>query len=325
MANPKVTVLMSVYNGERFLRESINSILSQTFKDFEFLIINDGSTDRTKEILESYDDPRIRVVDNDKNVGLTRSLNKGLELAKGEYIARMDADDVSLPERLEEQAGFFDRNPEVVLLGNWVEIIDDGGNITGIIRYPVNHCFIAWTLLFKTCLAHPTVMYRREEVLKIGGYNNSLKYTQDYDLWIRLSRIGKISQIPRILLKIRKLAGSIEYRFQKQQVEIAENVAFYYAKTILSGISDETFLHFFRKTKNVNLRYRQIKEIVSLAKSLKNQFFEINKPDHSCEKEITKDLRYWFMEWAAKNWKKPLVFFYLAFSSIAIRWQNISS
>ncbi|MHA2039282.1 MAG: glycosyltransferase, partial [Promethearchaeota archaeon] len=192
MADPKITVLMPVYNNEKFLRESVDSILNQTFKDFEFIIINDGSTDRTKKILNAYKDFRIRVIDNDKNIGITRSLNKGLGLAKGEYIARMDGDDISLPERLERQVKFLENNPKVVLLGNWVEIIDGDGNLRSITRYPTNHCFITWIFLFKTCLAHPTVMYRKKEVLKINGYNSMLSYTQDYDLWVRLSKIGKI-------------------------------------------------------------------------------------------------------------------------------------
>ena len=325
MVNPKVTVLMSVYNGESYLGASIDSILNQTFKDFEFIIINDGSTDMTKEILESYTDPRISIINNDKNIGLTRSLNMGLELAGSEYIARMDADDVSLPERLEKQVKFLENNPTVILLGNWIEIIDDNGNVRSITRYPTDHCFIAWVLLFKTCLAHPTVMYRRKEVLTIGAYNRELKYTQDYDLWVRLSKAGKIRQIPEVLLKVRKSKGSIEDRFQEQQVEIARDIAFHYAKSIINEIDNDIFLYFFKKTKNNDLTYHQIKKIVSFTKTIKNKFLKIHKPDRSCKNQIAKDVGTWFLVWAAKNWKHPLIFFYLIFSTVTTRLASLNS
>ena len=116
--SPRVTVLMAVYNGERFLAEAVASILDQTFRDFEFLIVNDGSTDRSREIILSFGDPRIRLVDNPENIGLTRSLNRGLELAKGGLIARQDADDISLPERLEREIGFLDGNPKAAIVGS---------------------------------------------------------------------------------------------------------------------------------------------------------------------------------------------------------------
>jgi glycosyltransferase involved in cell wall biosynthesis len=319
MADPKITVLMPVYNNEKFLRESVDSILNQTFKDFEFIIINDGSTDRTKKILNAYKDFRIRVIDNDKNIGITRSLNKGLGLAKGEYIARMDGDDISLPERLERQVKFLENNPKVVLLGNWVEIIDGDGNLRSITRYPTNHCFITWIFLFKTCLAHPTVMYRKKEVLKINGYNSMLSYTQDYDLWVRLSKIGKIGQIPEVLLKIRRFVDSIEDRHREQQLEIAGNIAFHYAKSIMNEINDDIFVYFFKKTKDNNLTYQQIKEIVSLTKNIKKNFFNINNPDHSCRKQIEKDIQKWFSVWAVNNWRNPLIFFYMIFSMMTIK------
>jgi len=118
MDRPKISVIMSVYNGEKYLREAIESILNQTFRDFEFIIINDGSTDKTSEILSSYNDPRIVIINNKRNIGLTKSLNKGLKMVKGEYIARQDADDVSLPERLERMVNFLDMNRDVGLLGS---------------------------------------------------------------------------------------------------------------------------------------------------------------------------------------------------------------
>src|SRR4029079_12299348 len=125
--SPRVTVLMSVYNGERFIEATVRSVLGQTFSEFEFLIVNDGSTDRTRELVASYNDPRVRLVDNNGNIGQTRSLNRGLRMAAGELIARQDSDDVSEPERLRKQVNFMDSHPEVALLGTWYTKIDERG------------------------------------------------------------------------------------------------------------------------------------------------------------------------------------------------------
>ena len=122
---PKITVLMPVYNGEKYLKESIESILKQTFRDFEFLIINDTSTDESEKIIRSFKDSRIKLIKNEKNIGLTKSLNKGLDLAKGEYMARMDADDISLPKRLEIQVAFMDKNPKIGVIGAWAKVIGE--------------------------------------------------------------------------------------------------------------------------------------------------------------------------------------------------------
>ena len=119
MAAPKISVLMSVFNGERYLIKAIDSILNQTFKDFEFIIIDDGSMDSSNAIIRSFDDPRVRLIENEKNIGLTKSLKKGIDLCRGEYIARMDGDDISLPERLKKQVEFMDHNRGVGISGTW--------------------------------------------------------------------------------------------------------------------------------------------------------------------------------------------------------------
>lgn len=134
--SPKVSVVMSVYNGEKYLPETIDSILNQTFKDFEFIIINDGSTDKTAKILTSYDDPRIRIF-NQENMGLTKSLNRAISLAKGEYIARMDADDISYPERLKKQVDYLNKNPDIGLVGSKYIRIDKRGRKIDEINVPI--------------------------------------------------------------------------------------------------------------------------------------------------------------------------------------------
>lgn len=202
---PKVTVLMPVYNGEQFLREAIDSILNQTFTDFEFMIINDASTDDSVEIVESYKDRRINLIHNETNIGLIATLNKGLALACGEYIARMDADDKSLPERLAKQVKFLDAEPDIAVVGTGIQMIDGSGHKIGPhILFPESHNLIRWRLCFSSPIVHPTVMLRKAEVLKVGGYRPEAQQAEDYDLWERLSHICKLLNMREVLLLLRK-------------------------------------------------------------------------------------------------------------------------
>lgn len=210
MNMPKVTVLMSVYNGEKYLKEAIDSILAQTFRDFEFLIINDASTDSTKSIILSCHDPRIRYIENEANIGLTRSLNKGISLAKGEYIARMDADDVSLPARLEKQVQFLDSREGVGLLGtSWLSINDVG------LLLSVNKACGGAYAAHSMC--HGSVMIRKSTLEKAGGYRPCFKYAQDYDLWLRLSEVCEADNLSETLYKLRLHSGSISSLRQAEQ------------------------------------------------------------------------------------------------------------
>ena len=145
---PQITVLMPVYNGEKYLRQAVDSILNQTFKDFEFLIINDGSTDKTLAILQEYKNKRVKIINNKKNIGLTKSLNKGLKLAKGKYIARMDADDISLSNRLRKQIDFLDKHNKIGVLGTQMKIINNSNKIVGEYKTPLCHSLIVWNFLF---------------------------------------------------------------------------------------------------------------------------------------------------------------------------------
>src|SRR6056297_178877 len=168
---PKVSVLLSVYNGEKYLEKAISSILNQTFSDFEFIIIDDGSSDRSPEIIKSFNDNRIRYFKNEKNIGLVKSLNKGLEKMKGEYIARMDADDICKPTRFEKQVNFLNKNHEVGVLGTAMEIVDHKGSHISNQHFPKDHIIIFWKLFFETAVFHPTIMMRTNIVKKAGGYD----------------------------------------------------------------------------------------------------------------------------------------------------------
>lgn len=199
---PKVTVLMTVYNGEKFLAEAIDGILNQTFRDFEFLIINDGSTDGSREIIKSYEDPRINLVDNETNIGLTASLNRGLSLAGGEYIARQDADDISLPGRLEKQISILERNLEIALLGSWYLEIDESGNPLREYKLPCEPLQISWDSIFYCSFS--TVVFRRELVLNnVGSYDESFRYAQDWELYSKIARTHTAVNIGECLVKYR--------------------------------------------------------------------------------------------------------------------------
>jgi glycosyltransferase involved in cell wall biosynthesis len=215
---PLVTVLMPVYNAERFLREAIDSILQQTFTDFEFLILDDGSTDSSVAIIKSYTDPRIRFVQNEKNLGISATLNRGIELASCELIARMDADDLSYPERLQKQWDFFQTHADVALLSTWArEITEEGEPVhTAAWRQP----FFYYNLTFECWIYHPTVMYRRRAVLDVGAY--STRYSEDYDLWWRLSRKYKIDNLSEVLVDYRLTAVSLYRATKKTEYEEAQ-------------------------------------------------------------------------------------------------------
>ena len=200
---PEVTVLMPVFNGARYLRVAIESILQQTFTDFEFLVIDDGSTDNSPEIVSSYNDARIRLVRRGKNIGLIATLNEGLELARGDLVARMDADDISYPDRLEKQLAVMRENPRLVLLGSDVDIIDENGTLISYEPKPVGDKGLKLILSVICAIAHPTVIFRKEPVLKVGGYAEAFHYAEDYDLWTRLTQEGEFCNLPFSLLKYR--------------------------------------------------------------------------------------------------------------------------
>ena len=209
MSQPKVSVLMSVYNGERYLREAVESILNQTFTDFEFIIVDDGSTDRTSEILKSYADPRLITI-NQANKGVTQSLNKAIELARGEYIARMDADDISLPKRLQMQVEFLEKHPATVgLVGTSVIHFDEDGKTIMEKTLLTESSRIKEALLSENQFCHGSVMLRRECIEKAGRYREEFKHAQDYDLWLRIAEHYEVANLATPLYKWRFTANGI--------------------------------------------------------------------------------------------------------------------
>lgn len=183
--NPKISVVMPFYNSEKYLREAVQSILDQSFSDFELILINDGSTDSSREVASSFKDPRIVLIDNPGNLGLSKSFNIGIKAARGEFIARMDADDIAYLSRFQKQLDFFTDHPAVSVLGTAVTLINEMGERIGGAKKPEKHELIKWQSLLSTPLFHPTVMARRE-VLKANLFDETLFNSEDYELWSRL-------------------------------------------------------------------------------------------------------------------------------------------
>lgn len=195
---------MPVFNADKYLREAIDSILSQTFTDFEFIIINDGSTDGTKDIILSYDDPRIVYLENEKNSGIVVTLNKGLDAARGTYIARMDADDISLPERFAEQIKFLEDHPDIIICGTDTEDFGEG-IVPSIFTQVYDPDLCSAGLIFNPCFGHPTVMWRASIMHDHNlRYDEDCRGFEDFRLWWEFAKYCRLSNLDRPLLRYRK-------------------------------------------------------------------------------------------------------------------------
>ena len=203
---PRVSVIMPVYNGEKFVGEAIESILNQTFSDFELIIIDDASTDGTLEVVRKFPDGRIRIIRNHENIGIARSRNKGLREAQGEYIAVHDSDDISYPERFELQVKFLDNHPEVAAVGSWYVVIDENGEELERVKLWTRDDDIKAVLLKKNQFAHGAMMIRKECLKAVGGYRH-IERCEDYDLCLRLAERYKLANLPRFLYKYRRHPG----------------------------------------------------------------------------------------------------------------------
>lgn len=205
----RVSVVMSVYNEQRWLKESIDSILNQSFTDFEFIIGNDGSTDNTKTILRFYKDPRLKIINFKKRLTLTYALNELLKEVKGEYIARMDADDIACPDRLKRQVDFLDIHPQVGMVGAWYVAINESGKFLREVKLPTTDLEIRRIAMRLNPICHPTMMFRRKLIDKLGPYDPKLNGAEDYDLVLRFLAVTKVVNLPDFLLKYRISSSSI--------------------------------------------------------------------------------------------------------------------
>lgn len=209
MADPKITVLLPVHNAAAHLRTAVDSILAQEGVEFELLVIDDGSTDGSGDLVEAYRDPRIRFVRLEENQGLPRALNLGLEAAKGRLVARMDGDDESVPGRLAAQAEHLEQTGAVLVGSHW-ECMDDDGAVYGRYGHPDDQEEIARLLAVpQNLFPHGSFMFDREAVQEIGGYNEQFIYTQDLELMVRLARAGTIRIVEQVLYRHRSTPDTL--------------------------------------------------------------------------------------------------------------------
>jgi glycosyltransferase involved in cell wall biosynthesis len=204
---PLVSVLLPVFNSEKYVSEAINSILNQTYQNFEIIVIDDGSTDGTALRIQEFDDKRIRYFKNQENLGITKTLNRYIDQCKGKYIARMDADDISLPKRLESQVKYLESNPEYVLIGT-AYLKQENNAIAQVRKHTTGYQKLRVKLLFGNNISHPSVMFNKNNWVKSGEfYDENLRYAQDYDLWTRLILKHRITNLKDPLIVYRRYDG----------------------------------------------------------------------------------------------------------------------
>lgn len=226
-----ISVVMSVYNGELFLKDAIESILNQSYQNFEFIIINDGSSDSSLSIIKSYNDSRIKLVENERNMGLIYSLNKAFSIASGKYIARMDSDDIAHSDRLKLQIEFLENNPSVGLVGS--DYISFSDKHSKLIREPKSHGVIKTFLLFSATMCHPTVMLRKQILDDTRSrYNPEFKHVEDYELWTKLILHTQFANLPTPLLKYRDHQSQVSHKHKVIQTENGDIVRENYLKSL---------------------------------------------------------------------------------------------
>ena len=208
--DPKVSVVLTAYNSGRFIGQAIQSILVQTFTDFEFIIIDDCSKDNTWEVILEYAtrDARIVALKNEKNLNLARSLNKGIAIAKGKYIVRMDHDDISVPSRLEKQVAFLEENSDVGILGSSMEIIDEQGKVIGLRKYNLTDESIRRHIFLYSPFCHPATAIRKNVLELAGYYNHEFNPAEDYELYFRIGMCAKFANLDEALLRYRVVKGT---------------------------------------------------------------------------------------------------------------------
>jgi glycosyltransferase involved in cell wall biosynthesis len=220
MTYPKVSVILPTYNRVEYIKQSIVSVLKQTLENIELIVIDDGSEDNTENVVVGISDERIKYVKNKTNIGVTKSLNRGIEIASGKYIARIDdQDEWGDDNKLKKQVGFLEDNEEYVLIGTGVVVTNTKGGEKFRYLKPVTDNDIRRNMLQKNCFAHPSVVFCKDAFEKVGGYNESVKVGQDYDLWLRLGKIGKMRNLSEYAIRYVDDDQGVSSRKKKEQIK----------------------------------------------------------------------------------------------------------
>lgn len=294
---PEVSVVMSVFNGGRYLKNAIESILTQTFKDFEFIIIDDCSTDFSPEIIKEFasHDVRIRMMANDQNRGLTWSLNRGISCARGKFIARMDADDISLPERLARQTEAFQKNPELALVACAFRYIDESDQVLHQGSRFVNDLYRLWTMQFHNIYVHSAVMFKNDDRID-HNYDEQIKTAQDYDLWCRIAKKNNMKYLDNPLVYYRVSINQISQLRQEEQKCSAQATSFHNLQLCNPRLNQFKIQNVFRLYNSRHITLKEFKFIPILFAVLLG-FFQ--KYEISGRKRISlillvlKDVFYW--------------------------------
>ena len=259
---PLVSIVLPVFNGEKYLKESLDSVFAQTYKNWELIIINDGSTDGTEKIIQTYHDKRIKYLPNDGNKGIIFSLNRGLQESNGHFIARLDADDVALPLRLEKQVEFLMENSDYVICGSYFQTVDSKDKLLKKVRFPSNDRDARSFLLLHNCFCHSTILMRAE-IVKELKYDEYFEICEDYDLWVRISRSGKILNLPIFTTLYRVHGNNIsttkhDVMFAHVHIinqRILDNLGIEYSSSELNVHSNALCYNasFFKNRGNINL------------------------------------------------------------------------
>ena len=291
MASPSVdvSIVMPVYNAQRYVGRAIRSILLQTFTNFEFIIVDDCSTDESPSIITSFTDERICVLRNHQNQGLEHSLNRAIAAARGSLIARMDADDVSLPRRIAAQVAFMNKHPEVGMCGTYIKLI---GDKTEVVEYYTDDAQIKANLLFETGMAHPTVMMRKSVIDQHQlYYETTYRAAEDYDLWIRAASVTKFANLPQVLLHYTIHPQSISQTRDTQQTEGTNVLRYNQLQDMgLAPSADQILLHQQICSFGFPRRLSTIKQIEAWFKLIVQQ----NKKQPTYEPQA--------LQWVLSNW-----------------------
>lgn len=294
MKKPLVTVLLPVYNNEQ-INVCIDSVLNQTYTDFELLIIDNASTDKTTDVIKSYNDKRIKLIINDKNIGPTGSLNKGINLIDTKYIARIDADDLMLPERLQKQVEFMETNPEYGIVGSWTKHIDENGNLSPINKLCITDEGIRAYMMIQSPFYHPAVMLRTS-VLKDNNlnYNLDIRVAVEYELWNKILKYSKGSNLPEVLTYYRISSNSLTNKNAKLKVieylKVRENVCLDHNETqVLKSLEYEKkdnkslidCFRIFNYLNNYLKRFKSNKDYESIKSCVYSRIFETLTKENS--------------------------------------------
>tara|TARA_Y100001968_G_scaffold333308_1_gene395389 strand:+ start:638 stop:1663 length:1026 start_codon:yes stop_codon:yes gene_type:complete len=287
---PGISIILPVYNCEKFIEASIRSILTQTYSDFELIIIDDGSTDNSRKIIEKIMDNRIKYYWQN-NQGLSRSINRGIKISKYEYIARQDADDISLPKRLEKQIMYMNSNPRCGLLGTWARVINETNLTNRYLIHPVKNHECKYKLLFDCCFTHSSVVMRKSIIRKVGFFNETVNQVppEDYEYWSRVSKVSDIGNIPEVLVHFREHSSSMSYekpyKLRSNASKISINNILYYSDRNTYQIARSiAILNFnLKNDKSYTPKFKEIRKL--LIKILRRIESNENK-NYSMRREI---------------------------------------